>query len=419
VGRPEKQADKNEEGAVKADSDTETDAAATESAVKDRDGDGDGDAGDEVATDGYRPTRQRRGGKARGEEAGGKSGGKATDKAGDKSGDKKGPPPSAYRQFMDEHWDSWLSQVLLIVLLVGGYVGYRFGYLNEGMVGLILVGGLLAGAIYGTAGPAYDLIENPRGRTLFAILALVWAASVGYPALRKAVPRKVLAEAVLTEQNKSIKLPIGENATGPYDVTVSGSLKPEMSGDRKVDYSVVVTGDNNQTSELLGQFEVKVNQMRTRRGSTHWTQQHNQVEHRLPSSIRGRELSFSTESVDEVLENGLHVAVHPQSLNPLWFLITGIFVVLCMIFVESRIGDAKTKPHLIMMSAITLVFSWHFSENANASRLVPPALDALILAVITGGIGGTLVGAVVRRVSGRDKLKPRAGDGDSDGKDKD
>ena len=29
---------------------------------------------------------------------------------------------------------------------------------------------------------------------MFAILALVWAAAVGYPTLRKAVPRKVLAE---------------------------------------------------------------------------------------------------------------------------------------------------------------------------------------------------------------------------------
>jgi hypothetical protein len=35
-------------------------------------------------------------------------------------------------------------------------------------------------------------------------------------------------------------------------------------------------------------------------------------------------------------------------------------------------------------------------------------LDSLFLALITGGIGGTLVGAVVRRVSGRDRLKPRS-----------
>ena len=34
------------------------------------------------------------------------------------------------------------------------------------------------------------------------------------------------------------------------------------------------------------------------------------------------------------------------------------------------------------------------------------ALESLILAVLTGGIGGTIVGAIVRRASGRDKVKP-------------
>jgi hypothetical protein len=154
--------------------------------------------------------------------------------------------------------------------------------------------------------------------------------------------------------------------------------------------------------------------MRTRRGSTHWTQQNNQAEHRLPSSLRGRELTISAESIDEALQSGLHVAVHPQSMNPMWFLLAGLFVVLGMIFVEARVGDAKHKTHLIMASATSLIFAWHFSENATANRLVAPALDSLFLALITGGIGGTLVGAVVRRVSGRDRLKPKLEGEDED-----
>ncbi len=311
---------------------------------------------------------------------------------------------------MDEHWESWLSQVTFIVVLGVGVIGYKMDYLREGMVGLVLAGGLLAFAIYSTVGSAYDLIESKNGRTLFAALAIVWAASVGYPTLRKAVPRKVLAEAVLTEQSKSLKMPIGENAAGPFDVTVSGSLRPEAGGDRKVDYALTIAADGGQSHELVGEFSVKTNQMRTRRGSTHWTQQNSQIEHRLPNNLRGHELSVSTEGVDELLQSGLHVAVHPQSLNPLWFLVTGILVVLAMIFVEAKIGDAKNKTHLIMASAATLVFAWHFSENATANRLVAPALDSLFLSLVTGGIGGTLVGAVVRRVSGRDRLKPKAGD---------
>jgi len=361
--------------------------------------------------DGYRSTRRKL---ARSSDTS-----KADKPAGRQAGGQKGPPPSAYRQFMDQHWDGWLSQVLLIVVLGLGVIGYKLDYLREGMIGLALAGGLVAIAIYSTAGPAYDLIASQRGRTLFAALVVVWAAAVGYPTLRKAVPRKVLAEAVLTEQSKSLKLPIGENASGPYDVTVSGSIRPEAGGERKVDYTVVVAGDGGKSAELSGQFEVRVNQMRTRRGSSNWTQQHNQIEHRLPSDLRGHELQVSTEQVDDALQSGLHIAVHPQSLNPMWFLITGIFVVLAMMFVETRIGDAKTKPHLIMASAATLIFAWHFSENATASRLVAPALDSMFLALITGGIGGTLVGAVVRRASGRDRLKPATSDEQADDKDKD
>jgi hypothetical protein len=72
-----------------------------------------------------------------------------------------------------------------------------------------------------------------------------------------------------------------------------------------------------------------------------------------------------------------------------------------------------------MASVTTLIFAWHFSMNATPNRLVAPALDSVFLALITGGIGGTLVGAVVRRVAGRDKVKPAKDDDKDDDKGKD
>lgn len=353
---------------------------------------------DEGDRDGYRPTRRqvaRDGTKP------------AAEKAAARGSESKEPPATGLRGFVEQHWEGWLSQVLLMAIVGVGVLGYKLEWLREGTIGLVLVGGLLAIAIYGTAGPTYDLIENKTARTLFAVLAIVWAASVGYPSLRKAVPRKVLGEAVLTPGSLSTKIAVAENSTGPFDVTASGTLRPDVGQEKRVDYLFKIVGDGGQESELSGEFSVSMHQARVRRGSNQWSEQHNQVEHRLPSALRGRELTVSTEQVDELLQSGLHISLHPQSMDPQWFLIGGILVVLAMLFVEAKVGDSKTKTHLIMASASTLVFSWWFQKNATASRLVSPALDAILLAAVTGGIGGTLVGAVVRRISGRDRLKPR------------
>lgn len=324
-----------------------------------------------------------------------------------------GPPPTAWRRFMDEHWESWLSQVLMLLLVAGGVIGYRLELLNESMIGLVLVGGLLAITLYVTSTMAFPLIEKSFDRRLFSVVVLAWAAAAGYPTLRKAVPRKVVAEAQLTPSNKSIDVPIGEGSTGPFDITISGTLKQEAGQNATVGYSIMVSADG-KSEELLGDFKTAVHQVRARRGSNQWAEQHNQVEHRLPSSLRAAKLSFQAENVDELLQSGLHIAVHPQGPNPRWFFILGALVVLCMVYFESRIGDAKNKTYLIMASASTLVFSYEFFDEAVAGRLVRPALSALFLAVIVGGIGGSLVGAVVRRVSGRYKVKPRPGESEKE-----
>lgn len=321
-----------------------------------------------------------------------------------------GPPPTKYQQFMEQHWDSWLSQVLLILLFGAGVIGYKMDLLHESMIGIVLSGGLVASAIYMTALPAYDLIQSSTGRRLFGLLCIIWAIAAGYPTLRKGMARKVLAETVLTEENKSVKLAIGEGQIGPYDVTVSGTVKPEAAQNANISYELVVTGESGAHTELDGEFTYAVHQARVRRGSTHWSEQHNQIEHRLPRDIGGKELTIATERVEDTLQDGLHVTVHPQSYDPNWFFIAGIFVLLAMMYVESRIGDSKNKPHLIMASATTLVFSYWYHMHATSTRMVAPTLDALLLAAITGGIGGTLIGAVVRRLSGRDRIKPAVED---------
>jgi len=315
-------------------------------------------------------------------------------------------PKTAYQRFMDDHWDAWLGPVLLLALAGVMVVGYRMDFIRESMVGMLFSGGLVAFAIYSTAVPAYDLIESKNARYAFAALCVLWAAAAGYPTLRKTMARTVYAQGVLTEQNKSEKLQFSEGKTGPFDVTVSGTLKAEGGQNSNAVYELQVAGEGSSET-LSGEFSVRTNQMRVRRGTSTWTEQTNQSEHRLQRNVRGNVLTFTVEHVDDLLADGLHVSVHPQSYDPKWFFLLGILVVLGMIYVEGKIGDAKTKTHLIMAAASTMVFAFHFHEHATASRIVKPALDSLILAVLTGGIGGTMVGAVVRRASGRDKIKAK------------
>jgi hypothetical protein len=331
----------------------------------------------------------------------------------------KEAPKTGFQRFMDEHWDSWLGPVLMLVLAGGFIISYKMDLLRESAVGVILAGGLVAYAIYYTALPAYDAIRNPLGKRLFAALAILWVAAAGYPTLRKGLGREVLAETVLTKEHLTDKLTIGKGKTGPFDMTVSGAIKQGGGQDTTVSYTLNVAGEGGVSEELNGDFSHRVNQMRVRRGTTNWSEQHNQNEHRLSSRLRGKELTVTTESVDELMESGIHVTVHPQSYDPTWFFLAGIFVLLCMMFVETRIGDQKMKPHLIMASASTLVFSYWFHKNATPTRLVAPTLDAVMLAAVVGGIGGTLVGAVVRRASGRDKIKPEEEDKKAAAKDED
>lgn len=314
-------------------------------------------------------------------------------------------PKTAYERFMEDHWEAWLGPVLLLALAGAMIVGYRMDYLRESMIGMLLSAGLVAYAIYATAVPAYDLIQSKNGRYAFAALCILWAAAAGYPTLRKTMARTVYGQTVLTESSKSEKVQLPEGKTGPFDVTVSGTLKSDSSQNAAAVYDLQIAGEGSNEA-VSGEFSVRTNQMRARRGTATWTEQSNQNEHRLSRSLRGNTLSFTVEHVDDQISDGLHISVHPQSYDPKWFFLLGIFVVIGMMYVESKIGDSKTKTHLIMAAASTLVFAFHFHEHATASRVVKPALDSLILAVLTGGIGGTMVGAIVRRASGRDKVKP-------------
>ncbi|MCS6914281.1 MAG: hypothetical protein RMK29_13630 [Myxococcales bacterium] len=374
--------------------------------------DNDGTEIPQEEADGYRPSRRQL---ARSKEA-------SRPPGKDREQDKPAPgnrPANRLDEFLEQHWEAWLRPVVLLVLLGAGVLGYRWDLISETVAGLLAAGGILGVTIYATARPVLKLIEARRNRILFGGLVVVWAISSGFPALRKAVPRSVLAEAVLTEQNMTAQVHI-PGSTGPFDMTVSGKIMGGGAQQVEATYEVVVTAPGGASATVEGSLEYSVHQTRSRRGTTHWTEKHDRNEHRLPSSLRSNELTLSTERIDTLLQDGLHILIHPRDPLLPFFMPTfggvatpvlGLLVVLIMIFLETRIGDAENKPYLVMASLTTLVFSWRFSLRATPTNLVAPAVEALFVSLILGGMGGSLIGWIARRLSGRSKLKPARRDG--------
>ena len=221
--------------------------------------------------DGYRRTRRQM---ARG------------DKPTDESAESEAPVPlkTPYQRFMDEHgMRGWVRCCFWRWRCAHRWLPIRLHPRVDGRHAVL--GGLVAYAIYATAIPAYDLIESKNGRYAFAALCILWAASSGYPTLRKTMARDGLCprRADRTEQVRKLQLPEGK--TGPFDVTVSGTLKNEGSQNSSAVYDLQVAGEGaNET--LSGEFSVRTNQMRVRRGTSTWTEQTNQVEHR-PRAVCG------------------------------------------------------------------------------------------------------------------------------------
>ena len=143
----------------------------------------------------------------------------------------------------------------------------------------MLVGGMLAVAIYGTAGPTYDPSRTRQlARCSPSSPSSGWGSRL--PVLRKAVPRKVLGETVLTTSSLSGKVAIGENATGPYDSRPAARCAPmpaRKSASITPSRSAATAGKRLSSAASSAQMH----QARVRRGSNLWSEQHNQVEHRL------------------------------------------------------------------------------------------------------------------------------------------
>jgi hypothetical protein len=324
------------------------------------------------------------------------------------SGSEKKQSGSSFQLWWETAWEEWVRPLGVIFLCAVAYVLYKFDLISEGTAGALFVIGVVLGTLAAGALPAWPLCRTATHRGLLAALVALWALGTGYPAIRAALPPRAIAVVHLTTAQPSQKVQVG--ADGPYEIAASGRLKQIGAAEVEARYALKVEGGGH-SDEVSGELKRALVHLRTsRRGGTSTSvQEHTEVAHRLPS-VRGPELTISTDAIDESFEEGLEVAVRRAGPNPVIFFVLGGLAVLLALVLDVLLPlkpDAKapkskpaTKTYLAAASGVALVFSIDFPTEGTPHSLVRPAVGALILALVVGGLGGWLLAGIVRVFAG-------------------
>lgn len=132
-------------------------------------------------------------------------------------------------------------------------------------------------------------------------------------------------------------------------------------------------------------------------------------QHRMPS-VRGPDVTFTTDGIDEQLAEGLILDVRPAGPNPILFIILGVLALLAALFLDAKLVDPKrkVKTYLTVGVAIPFVFALRFPDVATPHSLVKPGVEALIIGLAVGGLGGWVLGALAKIMFGAKPAKKPA-----------
>jgi hypothetical protein len=314
---------------------------------------------------------------------------------------------SRFDLWMEEHWHGWVKPVSALALIAIAYVAYNQHWVAESIAGPMLVAVIVGGTIAGASVPVFSLVEKARDRNLFAGFLAVWAIAVGYPSLRASLPRQVLTEKRLgdTKDHLTETITLADNS-GPYELSIGGSLKG--GGEAEASYHLTVTGEGETVDEVSGTIDRKFQSVRTSRrgGRATVRQDHSENVHRL-EHVRGSTIKLTIEGVDDLLEDGLYITVHPAGLDPRLFLVAAALCMLVGLFVDYQLATTKVKTYLTMTAGFLFVFAWYYPTEATPHFLVPPAISSAVVAFVTGGLGGALAGFIARQVKPPAKMKPK------------
>jgi hypothetical protein len=305
---------------------------------------------------------------------------------------------SALQLWLEEQWEGWLKSVGTILLFAIAYMLYRFDLVGEGLAGAAFVAAVIIGSLLSVALPAWPLVQTPLQRALFLTSMVLAAGATGYPSMRAAIPPQARGEVRLTAAQPSGSLHV--DGDGPWELSVGGSFK-QAGGEAEVGYTIKASGGGN-SDEISGSINRKLLHFRSRKGGSSTSlQEQTESVHRLPT-VRGGEISFTVDGVDDQLADGLHVEVRPSGPNPILFIVLGAVALLLALGLDARLTDAKgkVKSYLAVGVGICFVFAIFFPGEATPHSLVRPAVGELARALGLGGIGGWVLGALGRVMFG-------------------
>src|SRR5262249_35801711 len=163
---------------------------------------------------------------------------------------------------------------------------------------------------------------------------------------------------VLTADKPTLTLTPG--TAGPYEVTVSGHFKEAGRSDAEASYDVKVTDNSGGSDELSDKIERHLRTYRSRKGSSSAMEERNEKSHRI-GHVRGPQVTFTADGVDDQLDGGLHLALRAGGVDPTIFIVLGALALAMALVLDTRLhdvkGKGKVKSYLTATVAIAFVFA--------------------------------------------------------------
>lgn len=315
---------------------------------------------------------------------------------------------SNFKGWLDQAWTDWIQPLGLIVVLGVAYLLYTTNVIAERTSGLVLILAVLLGTLGTGVVPALGLARRGSDRAMIWLLAALALAGAAYPTLHVAWASSPLASVTLTPDQ--LKATVETHASGPYEVVVSGKLKDAGSQEAQADFDVEITGDGKD--EVTGEIKRSMHHYRTGRrgGTTSSVEERNETTQRL-EHVRGSTLAISAAGIDDALDGSLMIGIRSAGPRREVFWTLGALAVLLGLILDARLavdireedrkvrGPKRDVSYLCAVTGVLLVFAINFPMEATPHALVKPGIGAFLLALLTGGTGGWLLGAFARLAS--------------------